>query len=304
MIKAGCKVATLLLCLLTTTLVAAKDTTVEKKTVKAQKVVINEIFDTYKYPVVIEPKYERGMYAEFNGFVQDIYVNVGSMVTTNTSLMDLKATDPGRTSQALTMKSPMSGQITQVGKKIGSYVKTGDLLVHIVDPNNFSIKIEVPQAELALLADKPPGEAEFRGVDGHLPVVVIGVSALIDPATGTASGQLDWDKKNFKANEARLIHQHIYPGMLGYVTFKLHYRKGILIPSRAILYEKQQAKVRIVKDGKANKVIVKLGKLLAGGQQEIIAGLQVGDMVVVATGKYVRENEDVLLEEMDAGCEK
>ncbi len=271
-------------------------TTPEKKTVKVYTVTTTEIYDTYKYPVTVEPRHERGMYSEITGFVHNIYVNVGAFVKKDEILLQLKPTEVGRTEQPFIIKSPMDGQITNVAKKIGSHVKPGELLIHIVDPSDLTIKIEIPEAELTLLQVKQQGEAKFRAVVEAIPVIVTGVSSLIDQTTGTATGQLDWDNQNFKADELNLIKKQIYPGMLGVVTFKLNQRMAIKIPSKSILHEKEVEKVRLVKDGKVTRNIVKIGKHFDGGFVEINDGLNVGDVVVVTTGKYIKENEEVVIE--------
>lgn len=266
----------------------------DKKVVKVYKVTTAEVCDLYKYPVIVEPKYARDMYPEVTGYVQNIYVTVGSWVKKDSNLMQLKPTELG--TEAFIIKSPMEGQVTQITKKIGSHVKPDDLLLQIVDPNELTIKIEIPQAELGILQVSQQGEAQFHTIPVQLPVVIMGVSSYVDPATGTATGQLDWDKKNLQSDLRQEIKLHLYPGMLGYVTFKVNKRQGMTIPVQAVLREKNATKVRLVKDGKATRVIVKLGKRLAGGLQEVIDGLQPGDDVVVSTNKYIRENEEVVVQ--------
>jgi len=261
----------------------------EKKTVKVHEVVATEIYDTYKYPVSVESRHEREIYSEINGVVHDIHVTVGEWVKKDAELMHLKPIGPEFTE--LTIKSPMAGQVTQVAKKIGSHVKKDEFLIHIVDPKDLTIKIEIPEAELALLTVRQAGEAKFRSIVLALPVIVTGISSLIDQTTGTATGQLDWDVLNFKNGEQNLINQQVYPGMLGMVTFKLNKRNGITMPSQALLHEKNKDKVRLIKNGKASKKIITLGKHLDGGIVEVTDGLQVGDIVVRSTGKYIKEKK-------------
>lgn len=288
-------IAIIITLLASTCNVYAKDkNSPEKKTVKVHKVVATEIYDTYKYPVSVESKHEREIYSEINGVVHDIHVTVGEWVKKDAVLMHLKPIGPEFAE--LTIKSSLAGQVTQIAKKTGSHVKKDELLIHIVDPKDLTIKIEIPEAELALLSVQQAGEAKFRSITMALPIVVTGISSLIEQTTGTATGQLDWDGPNFKNDEINLINKHVYPGMLGMVTFKVNQRNGITIPSQALLHEKSEDKVRLVKNGKASKKIIKLGKHLDGGMIEVTDGLQVGDMVVSSTGKYVKENEEVLVE--------
>ena len=274
---------------------AADEPAKEKKVVKVYKVTTTEIYDVYKYPVTIEPKSEREMYAEITGFVQNIYVTVGAAVKKDDKLMQLKPTDP-RFTNILMIKSPLDGQVTQVAKKIGSHVKADDLLIQVVDPTELTIKIEIPQAELGLLQVAEQGDAQFRTIPDVLPVVIIGVSTFVDQATGTSTGQLDWDHKGIKPGVAQLIKKHIYPGMLGYVTFKLNRRQAMVVPNQSIKHEKGETKVRLVKDGKSVRTTIKLGKHLDGGMNEVTAGLESGDLVIVTTNKYIKENEEITIQ--------
>lgn len=268
----------------------------DKKAVKVYKAAVTEIYDLYKYPVSIEPKYEREMYADITGCVQNIYVSVGEWVEKGTILVQLKPTGPGYTEKAFDVKSTINGQIIKVAKKIGSHVKPDDLLLQIVDPSILILKIEIPQSELKLLHVAQQGEAQFRTVDQLLSVIITGVSSFVEPTTGTATGQLDWDRKNFSPASEKLIKQNIYPGMLGYVTFKLNKRQSMVVPNQAIFSDRKENKVRIVKNGKSIRVKVKLGKRLDDDMSEIVAGLIPGDLVIVTTAKYIKENEEVTIQ--------
>jgi hypothetical protein len=166
-----------------------------------------------------------------------------------------------------------------------------------MDPTTLIFKIEIPQAELKLLSVAKQGEAQFRTVDEVLPVVVTGVSSFVDPTTGTATGQLDWEHSKLTSDIESLVKQNIYPGMLGYVTFKLNKRQGITVPNQAIFLDREENKVRVVKDGKSVRVKIKLGKRLDDGTSEVISGLVPGDLVIVTTAKYLRENEEVTVQQ-------
>lgn len=269
----------------------------DKKSVKVNKIVTTEIYDVYKYPVSVEPKYEREMYADITGFVQNIYVSVGEWVKKDTILMQLKPIGPGYTDKAFDIKSPFNGQITKIAKKIGSHIKPNDLLLQVMEPTILILKIEIPQAELKLLTVAQQGEAEFRTTEQVLPVIVTGISSFVEPTTGTATGQLDWDHTKLTPALTNIIKQNIYPGMLGYVAFKLNKRHGIIVPNQAIFVDGEDNKVRIVKDGKSMRVKVQLGKRLDNGTSEVIAGLATGDLVIVTTAKYLRENEKVTVQQ-------
>lgn len=267
-----------------------------KKSVKVYKVVTTKIYDSYKYPVSVEPKYEREMYADITGYVQDIYVAVGEWVQPGALLMQLKPTGPGYTDKAFTINSPLAGQVTKVAKKIGSHVKPDDFLLQVLEPTILILKIEIPQTELKLLTVKQKGKAQFRTMEEAIPVIVTGISSFVDPSTGTATGQLAWDLPKLSIALENLIKHNIYPGMLGYVTFKLNKRQGITVPNSAIFLDREANKVRLVRNGKVAKIKITRGKRLDDGTSEVIAGLMPGDLVIVTTAKYLRENEEVVIE--------
>ena len=275
----------------------AKEELAEKKTVTVHKVSISKIHDIYKYPVVVEPKYEREIYSEIRGYVENIYVTVGNLVKKGDILMDLKPTGPGYTEKAFIIKSPIDGQVARLDKKVGSYIKPDDLLLHIVEVNDLDLKIAIPQAELKLLSTKQKGAVEFRNSNIALPIIISGISQVVDQTTGTATGKLNWDSNSFNVEQSQMIKTDIYPGMLGYAIFKLNKRDGVVIPTKAIFYEKNEKKIRLVRDNKSIRKTIKLGKQLEGGLTEVLDGLQDGDLVVVSTSQYLKENEKVLVKE-------
>ena len=116
------------------------------KIVKTQMVEKSKI---YTYPVSVEAVEETKIFAESVAFVNNINFGIGSKVKSNHSIMMLKPTSLDYSS--IKIKSPIAGRIVDIPVKVGSHVKIGDLLVHILNPDRLSLFIEIPEAEIELL---------------------------------------------------------------------------------------------------------------------------------------------------------
>ncbi|MGZ3723028.1 MAG: hypothetical protein ACXVA9_08870, partial [Bdellovibrionales bacterium] len=128
------------------------------------------------------------------------------------------------------------------------------------------------------------GDLAIAGIASPLIAEVQGVSPSIDPMLGTASAEL-------KVADAK----QIVAGMVGRVQFKVNQRQGYMVPDFAIVYRGEEAFLRLVKDGKATKVPVKLGERRQG-QVEILKGLAAGDVVVNRASRFVSDGAAVQVE--------
>jgi hypothetical protein len=148
---------------------------------------------------------------------------------------------------------------------------------------------EIPQAELNLLKTGMAGEIEFRVLNEKLPLHISGISPLVKPLSGTASGELELGEISSKAREK------LYPGMIGRALFKLNNRQGVVIAKDSVSFEKGKFQVRCVVDNHVVKKTVSLGKEL-DKKVEITSGLSAGEVLVLSASKYLKDNEEVKTE--------
>lgn len=266
-------------------------------TVHIVKIERRALFDSFLYPVILESQKESEIYAEIDGVVKDSKVTIGQSVKADQVLMMLRQNSPDYAYAPFAVKSPIEGKIAAVQKKIGGRVQKGDLLVHIVNDEDLVMKFAIPEGELTVLKAGIPGEIRFRAIDANLPIIVSGISPLVSPATGTADGELAWGPALPPATAAA-IRKHLFPGMVGRVTFHVNRRNGIAIPKDALVFEKKTYFVRLLVDGKSLKREVTIGKTL-GETIEILTGLNAGDTLITQRSKYLKDGEAVTIQKDD-----
>lgn len=267
----------------------------EIPSVKVLKAETKELYESYFYPASLEARQESEIYSEIDGVIKETRVKIGQNVKPGQVLMILRQSKPDYSYAPFQVKSPISGSVASIAKKVGSPVKQQEALLHIVNHDELTIKFEIPEAELAILKPGLAGELLFKRVDAPIPVHISGISPILNTSTGTASGELVWDDQKGKTAKLR---KNFLPGMVGRVSFKVNFRKGISIPKTALIFEKKTHGVRVVEGDKVFKKQVKIGKE-TGDQVEIVEGLKEGDLVVTSRNRYLKEGEVVKIDEKE-----
>lgn len=170
-----------------------------------------------------------------------------------------------------TIKSPISGVISERFIKVGNMIGTDQQMFKVVDFDPIQAILYVPEHERSkikkgqraeLLADAIPGRL-FTGK-------VERISPTIDPATGTFKVTVYMD-----ANQ-----EELRPGMFGRVKIVYDTRVNTkMIPKAAVISEDETQSVFVVKDSLAFRKEIKTG-YVNGVHIEVISGLEDGEMVV------------------------
>jgi HlyD family secretion protein len=133
-----------------------------------------------------------------------------------------------------------------------------------------------------------------------LPRISVGQSAQVDIAgTGAAPGRVRAISPQVDA-ATQLAHVRIsfkidgalHVGSFAKATIVRGRNRGPSISLSAILYGAEGAVVQIVRDGRIQTQLVRVG-LLAGEDAEVSEGLAVGDVVVRRAGTFLREGDIV-----------
>ncbi|SDO29602.1 RND family efflux transporter, MFP subunit [Paenibacillus sp. yr247] len=97
----------------------------------------------------------------------------------------------------------------------------------------------------------------------------------------------------------------VLPGMFAESSLKSEGKQSIVVPADAVLSQPSGNAVYIVKDGKASKVLVKIG-VMTSSSFEITSGLKVGDELVVKGQELLSDNVPVQINQpgQDAGAGK
>ncbi|OCT12113.1 hypothetical protein A8709_30130 [Paenibacillus pectinilyticus] len=93
----------------------------------------------------------------------------------------------------------------------------------------------------------------------------------------------------------------LLPGMFAESSLKSEGKQSIVVPADAVLSQPSGNAVFIVKDGKASKVLVKVG-VMTSSSFEITSGLKVGDELVVKGQELLSDNVPVVVGQPGQGA--
>jgi len=274
--------------------------TVFARTVKAE-----ELFDRLTYPARVTPKISTTILSETDGIVSKIFAPLGQAVRKNQKIMTITHTDPVYQYAPTPIFASVSGVVSSVEVTEGTQVAKGEKLALVTDPTQIRITVEVPAMDLAMLRRGMIGEFKLPNLDEPVSVTIKGISPFVDPATGTATCELDVEKpaKVTKASAAAAATistgPSLPPGLIGQVDLKANDRKGISIPEFAVFYKGTEPFVRVIENGKAKQVSVSLGRR-SRGNVEVLKGLSDGAKLVERTSRYIMDDEVVKVEESGA----
>lgn len=187
-----------------------------------------------------------------------------------------------RVQRRVTLRAPVSGVVTELMAREGATVMPGTPLLRLQGTATVWAEGQVPESQAALLklgaavdATSPavPGQRFTGRVQALLPEV--------DAATRTLKARLELANPS-----ARLV-----PGMFIQLRFAEPARKAsLLVPLDAVIHTGRRSVVMLAEpEGRFRPVEVKTG-LEAQGQTEILAGLELGQRVVMA-GQFLVDSE-------------
>ena len=197
----------------------------------------------------------------------------------------------------ITLTSPVSGVVSEIGAREGQSAPTGTLLFRINGTRTVWLEAAIPQAGIAgvtagtpvaAAVDALPGETFHGRVEALLP--------QIDTGSRTQRARIVLDNP-----DGRLA-----PGMFAQIT--LHpaaAMERVLVPTDALVGAGAQARVIVLgADNAFRPVRVQMGRS-SGDMTEILAGLKGGERVV-ASGQFLIDSEANLsgaLERLSPGAE-
>jgi HlyD family secretion protein len=153
-------------------------------------------------------------------------------------------------------------------------------LFRIIVNGEIEADIEAPALTLPRISVGQSAEVDIPGT-GAVPGRVRAISPQVDAAT-----QLAHLRISFKTDSA------LHVGSFAKATIVRGRNCGPSIPLSAVLYGAEGAVVQIVRDGRIQTQLVRVG-LLAGEDAEVSEGLAVGDVVVRRAGTFLREGDIV-----------
>ena len=184
-----------------------------------------------------------------------------------------------------TIRSPINGVVTEKRLEAGDIVSPQTRLFSIADNSMLVSRVMVSELDVPLLRQ---GATVYVTVDALNGARVPGRIRRIFPSADTVTRLVPVEVALSGAALSQLR-----PGYMIRSTFRLGSRDGaLLIPTRAVMGPAGARTVVVVKQGKSERHIVRVGPDI-DGTTEVLEGLAAGDTVVVAGQALLRDGSTV-----------
>jgi Cu(I)/Ag(I) efflux system membrane fusion protein len=173
--------------------------------------------------------------------------------------------------RTVTLYAPMSGVVTKKDVVMGHRIAEGDMPYEITDLSQVWVLADAYESDLGRVKLGTPAVLTLQAFpDREFPGKVVFIDPILDPKTRTAKVRLSF------ANSTG----ELRPEMFGEVTLRTPARKGLSVPTDAII-DSGTRKVVFVSlgEGKFQPQEVKIGAS-DGERSEVLEGLKAGEQVV------------------------
>jgi membrane fusion protein (multidrug efflux system) len=180
--------------------------------------------------------------------------------------------------------APFDGVVTRRWIKQGQLLKPNDVAFEVADFRELKARLRVP--ERASVALKPGQTVAFKAdaLPGRdFPAHVERVSPIVDAKSGTVEVIVAVDN----------VDGELRPGLFSRLDIAYdHVAAAILLPKTALLGGENDNMIYVVRDGKAQRVVVKLG-YESGGNVQVLGGVSPGAQVITAGQSALRDGTAV-----------
>jgi RND family efflux transporter MFP subunit len=180
-----------------------------------------------------------------------------------------------------TVRAPVAGVVTEKLVEAGDIVAPQTRLFEIAEVSTMVVRVRVSELDVVRLKE---GDAVAVVLDAFPDRKLRGRIRRIYPAADPATRLVPVEValEGTDASVAR-------PGFLARATFTLEQLENVpLVPASAIIGAAGAEAVFVVEDGKAVRREVRTG-MTSEGRVQILAGLAVGDTIVITGGNVLRE---------------
>ena len=180
------------------------------------------------------------------------------------------------------LKAPFAGKIGLKNVSQGAYVTPTTSLATLVQTNPVKIDFTIPEKYSTQVAIGRGIKFEVEGQSESYYANIVAIDPKIDP--------------NLRTLKLRAISKNpadkLIPGMFVKVTLDMAASKAIMIPTESVVPVLKGKKVFVMKDGKANEVMVETG-LRTDQSIQVLKGLNAGDSLIVSAIMAIKKDAPV-----------
>lgn len=188
------------------------------------------------------------------------------------------------------VRAPFAGRVIRRQIDVGQVVADQTPLFEVADTQPLLARVFVPSKAFKGLKKSQPVELTLDSSGARLSGRILLVSPIIDPATGTIKVTLEISDYPEETRAGDFAHVRI-------VTER--HDGALLVPSIAVVEERQERLVFVASDGTARRRVVNLG-FEQDGQTEILSGLQAGEAIIVKGQHAIKDEAPIKVLEPDA----
>lgn len=182
------------------------------------------------------------------------------------------------------VRAPISGIVARRLTELGEMAVPGKPLLSIYEPRGLRVTTSIPQYRLAQMRAVRQARIEFPELGQWVEATSISVLPTADSATHVVPV-----RAGLPAGMAGII-----PGMHARVHFVVGRANKLSVPQTAVLRRGEVAAVYVRNDqGAPSLRQLRLGEVFAGGEVEVLAGLQSGERVILDPVKAAIELKSV-----------
>lgn len=234
----------------------------------------------------IKAQDEATLYSKVTGKLIKYTVKEGQAVKKDETVALLDRNEVGFKFQEAPLKTTLDGVVGRTYLDTGADIQLNTPVALVVDMRQVRVLIQVPEQDLP---DVKEDQTAHVYVDAFPKDIfegkVIKVSPIVDLQTRTAPVEIEVPNPEYR----------LKPGMFARVELVTRVLvNAVMIPEKAIAYERGMPFVFVVKDSKAQRRSVETG-MRKIGRVQITKGLEGGEVVVTAGHLKIRDGSEVTI---------
>ena len=249
-----------------------------KPQVSTEKLKLTTIKKTLLYPAIVKSRVESNIKADIDMIVVKNHVSLGQRVNKGDTLLELKQQDTSLNYNNRFIKSPVDGIVAVIDVTQGQYVSRGENLLLVNEPTKLFLKLELPVTHHK---DVHPGLKVQ--LTPKTQAQVTGIGSVTDSVFGTLPVEIELS--------ADLAKDYI-AGSIQNVEIILGEQQNLIVSEKALYFSGEKIFLPKLVNGRVKKNEV-TGKSLSKGQFELTSGAQVGDEVIVGSGEFLKDGDEV-----------
>ncbi len=184
--------------------------------------------------------------------------------------------------------APASGTIATRNARVGAISNASEPLFTIIQGGQLELELMIPETQLPQVRS---GQVVRITAENNPDLSLNGQVRTINPVVNAQSRQAT-------VNVMLPINPSLKPGMFLKGEIITRNTQGITIPTAALLPQTEEQAVVFVLagDNRVRRQTVAVGELLGGDRVEILAGLEVGDRIVLEGAPYLKDGDQVTIE--------